>query len=104
MAEYTMKGLEALRGAPAVVYYRYRDKLPLAEVIREAERRVRWGSRLAGVDQVRVRVFKVGKKQLLVLRVGTRFVSAFTWDRLIRKAAFGPWQRITDVTLAKRWR
>lgn len=50
-----------------------------------------------------VRVFKAQGKPLLVLRVGPKFVSAFTWEMLIHKAAFGTWKNIDDTTLGKRW-
>lgn len=49
-----------------------------------------------------VQVIRAQGKPLLVLRVGDRFVSSFTWDRLMFKAAYGHWKNIHDTTLADR--
>ena len=46
----------------------------------------------------------LSKRRLLVLRIGKWFVSSFTWETLTRKAAFGPWKQIDQVTLQQRWR
>jgi hypothetical protein len=53
---------------------------------------------------LRIRVFKAQGKRLLVLRIGAKFVSAFTWEALTRKAAWGPWKDIRSVTLFERWK
>ena len=53
---------------------------------------------------LRIRVFKAQGKRLLVLRIGEKFVSAFTWEALTRKAAWGPWKDIRSVTLFERWK
>lgn len=53
----------------------------------------------------RVRVFKTGRNWLFVLRVGDRYVSAYSWDRLIRKAAWDTWKWVSrSVSVKKRWK
>lgn len=106
MGEYTLAGLYSTRFPGDRAYYAYRSKLPLTEVIPEAHRVIRrrygYAKRSAPAKPV-IRVFKVGDRRLLVLRIGDRFVSSYTWETLTRKAAFGPWRRIDQVTLQKRW-
>lgn len=83
----------------------YRSPLPLGEVLVEACRKYEYKTRSLGEMPFKptVRVFKAQGKSLLVLRVGDQFVSAFTWKRLIQKAAFGPWLQLDRTTLARRW-
>lgn len=47
-------------------------------------------------------VLRAQGKRLMVLRVGPDFVSSFTWDTLMFKAAHGHWKKIADTTLAGR--
>ena len=107
MQEYTLHGLYGSPHLSGRAFFAYRSKLPTAEVIPEAQRgiarRYRF-AKLAKPEKLTVRVFKVGERRLLVLRIGKWFVSSFTWETLTRKAAFGPWKRIDQVTLQKRWR
>lgn len=87
-------------------YFAIRDNLPVEQVREEAYRRYRvmhLYMRQAQPEKPIIRVFKAQGKPLLVLRVGPKFVSAFTWERLIHKAAFGPWKIVDDTTLGKRW-
>ena len=87
-------------------YFAIRDNLPMDEVLWEAERKYRMIALHHGKcihQRPIIRVFKAQGKPLLVLRVGPKFVSAFTWKRLIHKAAFGPWKLVADTTLGKRW-
>lgn len=87
-------------------YFAIRNKLPMGEVLQEACRRYERSHkyrRLEPPAKPVIRVFKAQGKPLLVLRVGPKFVSAFTWKRLIHKAAFGPWKVVADTTLGKRW-
>lgn len=86
-------------------YFAMRDKRPMDEVLRLAERKFNIQCSLSGRTPLKpiIRVFKAQGKPLLVLRVGPKFVSAFTWKRLIHKAAFGPWKVIDETTLGKRW-
>ncbi len=103
----TLEGLFRTVHGSERAYYAYRSKLPISEVIPEAQRVIARRYRFAKITQPAkpvIRVFKVGTKRLLVLRIGERFVSAFTWEALTRKAAFGPWKKIAEVTLDKRWR
>lgn len=69
----------------------------------EEIRRRRAYAKLSLHAPVRIRVIRAQGKPLLVLRIGAKFVSAFTWPNLIKKAAWGPWKDIRSVTLAKRW-
>lgn len=70
----------------------------------EARRRARMSHVALPIKPV-IRVFKAQGKPLLVLRVGRYFISSFTWDTLIRKAADQyKWKRIANTTLAKRWK
>lgn len=87
-------------------YFAIRGNLPMEEVLQEARRRVDrmcQCMRQPKPEKPIIRVFKAQGKPLLVLRVGPKFVSAFTWKRLIHKAAFGPWKVVDDTTLGKRW-
>lgn len=86
-------------------YFAIRDSIPIEEVLQEAYRRYEQLCRKHGRAPLKpvIRVFKAQGKPLLVLRVGPKFVSAFTWRRLIHKAAFGPWKIVEDTTLGKRW-
>lgn len=57
------------------------------------------------IGSPRVRVFKTGRNWLFVLRVGDRYVSAYSWDRLIRKAAWDTWKWVSrSVSVKKRWK
>jgi hypothetical protein len=57
------------------------------------------------IGRPHVRVFKTGRNQLFVLRVGDRYVSAYSWDKLIRKAAWDTWKFIDrSVSVKKRWK
>lgn len=87
-------------------HFAIRDRLPMDYVLSEAMRRYQRSHkyrRLEAPAKPIIRVFKAQGKPLLVLRVGPKFVSAFTWKRLIHKAAFGPWKVIDETTLGKRW-
>lgn len=87
-------------------HFAIRDRLPMNEVLAEACLRYQRSHKYRRLDAPAkpvIRVFKAQGKPLLVLRVGPKFVSAFTWKRLIHKAAFGPWKIIADTTLGKRW-
>lgn len=87
-------------------HFAIRDKLPMEVVMEEACRRYQRSHKYRRLDMPAkpiIRVFKAQGKPLLVLRVGPKFVSAFTWKRLIHKAAFGPWKVLADTTLGKRW-
>ena len=74
-----------------------------ALAIMEIRRRLAYGKmNLNG--PLRIRVFKAQGKPLLVLRIGAKFVSAFAWEALTRKAAWGPWKDIRSVALFERWK
>lgn len=87
-------------------HFAIRDNLPFDQVLTMAERKYQIICNQHGRSSYHkpiIRVFKAQGKPLLVLRVGPKFVSAFTWKRLIHKAAFGPWKIVDDTTLGKRW-
>ena len=106
MSRYTLQGLMRLRCPGDTYYWVYRSRLPISEVMPEAKRmyarKFKFSKATPPAKPV-VRVFKVGSKRLLVLRIGNHFVSSYAWDTLIRKVAFGPWKILDQVTLRKRW-
>lgn len=53
-------------------------------------------------EKPRVVVIKAQGKPLLVFVSGHKFVSAFTWDRLLYKAVHDPWKILRGTTLERR--
>lgn len=82
---------------PLRAYYAKLNKLPI-DVAREAARqRIERSLRLQKVTpdpKPRITVRKYRGKPLLTYRFGRYYQSAFTWDALVRKLAFGQYKRI----------
>lgn len=53
-------------------------------------------------DKPKVTVIQYGGKPLLVFVLGRRYVSAFTWDRLLYKAVYGPWTPLKGTRIEGR--
>ena len=105
MSEKSMNHSPYFRGRE---FYAHRAATTTAEqLLRQAReeiyRRLAY-AKLNVHGPLRIRVFKAQGKRLLVLRIGEKFVSAFTWEALTRKAAWGPWKDIRSVTLFERWK
>lgn len=81
-------------------------RLPLGERLALAEegwrRSLRWSNANSYGVQPKVTVLRAQGKPLIVLRAGRYFVSSFTWQTLIEKAALGPWKKIAGTTLERR--
>jgi hypothetical protein len=82
-----------------------RAKVDHDVLLQVAERNVRRRlerSKKTAWPKVRVFRAKTGR-QSYVLRVGDRYVRSWTWDGLVKKAAWGPWLRFMTSDLKKRW-
>lgn len=86
-----------------------RKRMPQADVLRLAaqqiERRLVWGK--SGERKPRLRVFDKPRGGIrFVLYAGRYFIRATTWERVIYRAAFGPWTKtppqVTRQQKAKR--
>lgn len=62
----------------------------------------RFARRKCPHEKPKVTVIKAQGKPLFVFVSGTKFVSAFTWDRLLYKAVYGQWKAIQGTTLERR--
>lgn len=81
-----------------------RKELPENEVrhlaARQIERRLGWGK--TGDKKPRLRVFDQPRGRIrFVLYAGRYFIRATTWERLVYRAAFGPWSK-TPTQFVKR--
>lgn len=79
-----------------------RKRLPEAELSRLAaqqiERRLAWGK--SGEKKPRLRVFDQPRGRIrFVLYAGRYFIRATTWERLVYRAAFGPWTKTPPLVL-----
>lgn len=76
---------------------RRRQQLPEREVLRlaaaQVERRLTWGK--SGEKKPRLRVFDTKSPGGIryVLYAGRYFIRARSWERVIYRAAFGPWSK-----------
>lgn len=53
-------------------------------------------------DKPKVTVIRAQGKPLFVFVSGGKFVSAFTWDRLLYKVVYGLWKDVKGTTLERR--
>lgn len=82
-----------------------RKQMPETDVLRLAaqniERRLAWGK--SGEKKPRLRVFDAPRGRIrFVLYAGRYFIRATTWERVIYRAAFGPWTKTPPQVTKQR--
>lgn len=85
---------------------RRRQQLPTEEILRLAavqiERRLIWGK--SGEKKPRLRIIDAKSPDGIryVLLAGRYFIRARTWNRMLHRAAFGPWSKMAPQAKAGR--